>query len=375
MPLPRLPCLVLLAITSQLFGCGGGGDSVAAPPAAPPPVTPPPAAADPVAALDAAAAEAFAEEAPASVPGMALAIYRPGGERVFLGVYGDFAPDERFAVASASKLVTSLVLLRLVDQQFLEFSSTTGAVLGWSGPQGGITLEQLLSFTSGLAPDADCLRRAGITLADCAAEIGAQPLVAEPGTRFDYGGSHMQVAARMAEVVTGSNWNAIFRTQLADPLDMPAGVRYHTLPRQRIGVTNPLAGGGLAATVDEYARLVEIALGPPAGAQNAPIDPGLVAAIFRSPYPEAIRGMEPDLAGVLGFGYGLGAWLECDTPGAGCNIASSAGLFGWMPWVDREAGYIGILAMEGSAVPGIATGFSVPLAERLRPLVLDVLGQ
>jgi len=43
-------------------------------------------------------------------------------------------------------------------------------------------------------------------------------------------------------------------------------------------------------------------------------------------------------------------------------------------WVVRNAGYIGILAMEGSALPGVATGFSVPLAERLRPLVLEVLG-
>jgi len=83
-----------------------------------------------------AAAEAFAEDAPTSVPGMALAIYRPDGERVFLGVYGDFDPEERFAVASANKLVTSQVLLRLIVQSFLELSSTTGAVLGWSGPRG-----------------------------------------------------------------------------------------------------------------------------------------------------------------------------------------------------------------------------------------------
>jgi len=370
MSLSRLACLVLLAISMPLTGCGGGGgDTAQAPPA-----SPPPAAADPAAALDAAAAEAFAEDAPASVPGMALAIYRPGGERVFLGVYGDFDSEGRYAVASASKLVTSLVLLRLIDQSFLELTSTTGAVLGWSGPQAAITLEQLLSFTSGLARDADCLREVAITLAECAAQIGAGALVAAPGTRFDYGGSHMQVAARMAEVVTGSNWNAIFRTQLADPLGLAADVRYTTLPRQRIGLSNPLIGGGLAASVDEYARLVEAALGAQADVQGVAIDADLAAAIFRSPYPEAQRGQVPELAEVQDFGYGLGAWLECDTPGTGCDIASSAGLFGWMPWVDREAGYIGILAMEGSAVPGVATGFSVPLAERLRPLVLKVLG-
>ena len=47
--------------------------------------------------------------------------------------------------------------------------STTGAVLGWTGPQGAITLRQLLSFTSGLEREAPCTLLAGITLADCVA--------------------------------------------------------------------------------------------------------------------------------------------------------------------------------------------------------------
>lgn len=364
----RLLAMALLMLSASLAS-GCGGDS----PAPTPPAPPPPVAPDPAAALDAAAARAFAEDAPASVSGMALAIFLPGGEQVFSGVYGDFAVEERYAVASASKLVTSLVMLRLVHQGFLELSSTTGAVLGWSGAQGEITLEHLLSFTSGLPPDVDCQRRPGMTLAECVAEIAAQPLVAPPGTRFDYGGSHMHVAARMAEVVTGSGWNSVFRAQLADPVGLPAAVRYYTLPRQRLGVTNPLAGGGLVATIEEYARLIDAALTPLTSTPEVPISAALAAAIFRAPYPDAVPGSAPDLAGVLGFGYGLGAWLECTAPGAGCAIASSAGLYGWMPWIDREAGYIGILGMEATGVPGVATGFSVPLAERLRPLVLDLL--
>ena len=51
------------------------------------------------------------------------------------------------------------------------------------------------------------------TLADCVAVISQQGLVAAPGTRFDYGNSHLHVAARMAEVATGSSWAALFETQ------------------------------------------------------------------------------------------------------------------------------------------------------------------
>ena len=40
----------------------------------------------------------------------------------------------------------------------------------------------------------------GITLAECVSSLAKLKLVAEPGTRFDYGNTHLHVAARMAEV-------------------------------------------------------------------------------------------------------------------------------------------------------------------------------
>src|SRR5262245_8781635 len=194
---------------SWLAACGGGsGDGV------PPPSNPIP---DPFADVDRAASAAFTAQ---GISGMGLAIYDAAGVKRFEKMYGNFAPDQRIAIASASKLVSGLTILRLVDQGFLTLDSTTGAVLGWTGPQGAITLRQLLSFTSGLPPEAPCTLLPNFTLAECVDNIRDMNLTATPGTRFDYGSSHLHVAARMAEVVTGQSWASVFAAQIKTPLGL-----------------------------------------------------------------------------------------------------------------------------------------------------------
>jgi D-alanyl-D-alanine-carboxypeptidase/D-alanyl-D-alanine-endopeptidase len=150
---------LVLMCSGWLAACGGGGDDVA------PPATPLP---DPFIEVDRAASAAFTAQ---GISGMGLAIYDSNGVKRFEKMYGTYAPDQRVAIASSSKMVAGLVLLRLIDQGFLTLDSTTGAVLGWTGPQGAITLRQLLSFTSGLEREAPCTLLAGITLADCVTSI------------------------------------------------------------------------------------------------------------------------------------------------------------------------------------------------------------
>ena len=137
---------------------------------------------------------------------MGIVVYDAQGVKRFEKMYGTFAADQRVAIASASKMVAGLTILRLVDQGFLTLDSTTGDVLGWTGPQAAITLRQLLSFTSGLPREALCTLTQNTTLAACVDSISQLTLEAAPGTRFDYGSTHLHVAARMAEVVTGQSW-------------------------------------------------------------------------------------------------------------------------------------------------------------------------
>jgi serine-type D-Ala-D-Ala carboxypeptidase/endopeptidase len=199
--------------------------------------------------VDSTARAAFESQ---RIPGMGLTIYNRDGAKVFEQMYGDFSPDARVAIASASKLVSGAVIFRLLDAGELSLDSTTGQVLGWTGDQAAITLRQLLSFTSGLAPENQCTYDSTVTLSACVATISQTGLTAQPGTRFDYGSVHLAVAGRMAEVVTGQPWNAIFETQLRDPLGLPGDIVYYANPLEATG-TQSAAGRG-PAPVNERVR-------------------------------------------------------------------------------------------------------------------------
>jgi serine-type D-Ala-D-Ala carboxypeptidase/endopeptidase len=307
------------------------------------------------------------------IPGMGVAVYDAQGVKRFEKMYGNFGPDMRVAIASSSKMVSGLTILRLVDQQLLTLDASTGAVLGWTGPQGGITLRQLLSFTSGLPADAPCTSQLFITLANCVESISTLTLVAPPGTRFDYGSTHLHVAARMAEVATGNSWAEIFATQLRTPLGLGADMLYYTAPRQSTGMLNPLIAGGLRATMNEYARVLQLEFNRGLWDGNRLIADSLFTLQGTEPYPDAVIGNSPFQSIGLNFHYGLAAWLECPPPAANCDVISSPGAFGFTPWVDREAGYYAMIAMEGDDLQAGIVKFSVDLAQQLKPMIRDAL--
>ena len=85
---------------------------------------------------------------------MGLAVYDADGTKLFERMYGDFSPDRRVAIASASKLVSGVTLFRLIDAGYLSLDSTTGGVLGWTGTKGEITLRHLLYKADAVPADA-----------------------------------------------------------------------------------------------------------------------------------------------------------------------------------------------------------------------------
>lgn len=338
----------------SLVACTGG-DSLSPGDAAP----------DPWIAVDSVVKAQIQERRTSS--NLTLTIYNDRDERVFEQSYGNFSPDRRVAVASASKLIAAMVLLDVVATGDLSLESTTGELLGWALPVQNITLRHLLSFTSGLESENSCTFNPFSTLASCVAVVRSTNPIAGPATRFDYGSTHLHVAARMAEVATGKSWQALFRERLADPLGLSQEVRFFTLPNQAIGESNPLVAGGLRASAREYGAMLALAFhrGTHKGVSLANTD--LFAQQARAPYPAVVIGNSPYAATGASFRYGFGAWLECATPAQGCDVMSSAGLFGFTPWFDRAAGYYATLAMEETTAG--ATVFSVRLQQALMPLV------
>ena len=304
---------------------------------------------------------------------MGLAIYDSQGVKRFERMYGTFAADQRVAIASASKMVAGLTILRLVDQGFLSLDSTTGEVLGWTGARAEITLRHLLSFTSGLPREAPCTLLPAFTLAECVDNISNMELGAAPGTRFDYGSTHLHVAARMAEVVTGDEWAEIFAAQLKTPLGLGPDMIWYTAPRQAMGTSNPLIAGGLRATMSEYAKVLALEYSRGLYQGNRLISDALFTAQGTEPFPDAEIGNSPFSAVALDFHYGLASWLECPPPASDCGVVSSPGAFGFTPWVDRDGGYYAVLGMEVTESQSGIVSFAVQLAQDLKPLIRDAL--
>ncbi|MEO0602038.1 MAG: serine hydrolase domain-containing protein, partial [Myxococcota bacterium] len=333
---------------------------------------------DRVEALRGAMADAL-PGAPDGVTGMTLWIVERDGRRLVDLTVGDPQSERRLAVASASKLVSSLVILRTVAETPLTLDTTLatglaaelddeGSPLTIDEPLASVTLDQLGSFVSGLPGDTFCVRRPNLTLDDCTDEIVALTPVGPSGTTFDYGSTHHQLAGRIVELAQNADWATAFARTLTAPLGLgDPGLAYVTLPQQAIG-THPLVAGGLRATMTEYAAFLTLVLDEGRLPSGEPwIAEASIDRLFDNPWAGATMLTWPMDTYGFAYHYGFGTWLECPGPVATCDVMSSPGAFGFTPWVDRARGYFGILAME-SAGPGGA-GFSVQLVQSMRPTI------
>jgi CubicO group peptidase (beta-lactamase class C family) len=257
-------------------------------------------------------------------------------------------PRSAVPVASAGKWVGAAVVMAVVDERKLNLSSTTGQVLGWTGPQAAITLEQLLSLSSGLPLPLACLGDPNATLASCARDAGRQPLTSAPGSTFEYGSVHLAVAGAMAERATGLTFDQLLAEKLRKPLGMSVATRFYANPIARRGANNPSLGGGLVTTLDDYERFLAMMAADGTFAGRRVLSADAVRAMRIDRTADRKRASSSQAGGLFAkFHYGLGQWLECESKGCENDPASSSlGSFGWYPWIDHGHGYTGLVAMS-----------------------------
>ncbi|MEO9180636.1 MAG: serine hydrolase domain-containing protein [Acidimicrobiales bacterium] len=196
--------------------------------------------------------------------------------------------DGRFQIGSISKVFTSLVVNQLVDEGQLRFEETLGDVLKWPyfGPaMSAITIEELLTHTSGLPAGADAL-------ADDAAEIwnvrGHETNLASRG-HFHYSNIGYQLLGEIVRERTGhrlsdlvyQRWlvplgmaNASGEVTYADRASLVPGY-WPMAPEHPWAPGDPLApatlletdsaSGNVIATSDDMSRLVMALIGANSG--------------------------------------------------------------------------------------------------------------
>jgi len=136
----------------------------------------------------------------------------------------------RFLVGSISKWITTVAVLRLVDQGRLALDQPVTTWLPELPPASrAVTLRHLLSNTSGipnglaqaLRQDRAAVEGSRITPLEGALRYGAGAPAFEPGSRFDYSFTNWVIVGGIVERVTGEP----FQQAVARLVLQPAGVR------------------------------------------------------------------------------------------------------------------------------------------------------
>ena len=111
-------------------------------------------------------------------------------------------------LASISKTIAGQCVLHAVRGDLLSFATTTGDMLGWSGPQGEVTVAQLLTHTTGFGPDATQTDIFGQNLTDAdrvaaiVADIAERPL---QGQDHFYNNENYLVLGAVMRAVVGED--------------------------------------------------------------------------------------------------------------------------------------------------------------------------
>ncbi|HEY7659265.1 MAG TPA: serine hydrolase domain-containing protein [Actinomycetota bacterium] len=173
-------------------------------------------------------------------------------------------PDTRFGLASGTKGLTALAIVRLIQDGSLELATTARAVLGADLPliDDAVTVEHLLCHRSGIGDffDEDTIDdiaeyflpvpvRELVTTEQYLAVLDGHEAKFPPGEGFSYCNGGYVVLALIAERVSGMPFDELVRRSVCEPAGMPDTefLRSDELPgRAAIGY---LAADGLRSNV------------------------------------------------------------------------------------------------------------------------------
>ncbi|KAB7648815.1 serine hydrolase domain-containing protein [Polymorphobacter fuscus] len=148
-----------------------------------------------------------------------------------------------FRVASVSKAVVAIGVLRLVEAGTLDLDSDVSRWLGWplrnpAFPDAPVTLRQLLSHTAGIVDGPGYVLPLGVTLRDAMANGHWSP--AAPGGRFAYANLNYGIVATVMEAATSERFDRLMTRLVLAPLDIDGGYNWSGASDAAIGAAAAL---------------------------------------------------------------------------------------------------------------------------------------
>ena len=270
--------------------------------------------------------------------------------RRFVHSQGNSSAETVYRSASSSKMVTSAVVLALVDDGIMALNDHPQKYLDFwpkDGAAAEIQLRHLLSFTSGLNKQPLCINNPLTGFESCVKRIlRKNRALSAPGSEYYYTGTHLQVAGLMAVRALGAeDWQAVFnRFQQRTGLFKTAE---YDLPSER----NPRLAGGMHWKATEYLEFLSALY------HGKLLSAALLTAMTHDQLQGAPIVYSPVASSplALDWHYGYGLWIECSSVPFNCKTrsrVSSPGAYGAYPFIDFEHRYFGIVAREGSLRTG-----------------------
>jgi CubicO group peptidase (beta-lactamase class C family) len=270
--------------------------------------------------------------------GGAALIVRRDGRPICERYYGSWGPESVVPLVSAVKWMSAAGILALVDAGALALDDSAGKFLEYfrKGEKRGITLRHLLSHRSGLPDYSPCMFQPELPRDECARQIADKSKLRHaPGEAFAYGGAGFTIAGRMAEVAAGQRWVEIFASRIAQPLGLRQ-TGYGNEPNALLSEGQPYSSPA------DYITFLEMILNGGMHAGRRVLSETAIAEMTRVQTAGAAVAASPREKPQ----YGLGCWIDiADSTGKGVMVTSPGG-GGFLPWVDREHGIVGVIAVK-----------------------------
>jgi CubicO group peptidase (beta-lactamase class C family) len=300
--------------------------------------------------------------------------------------------DTVFWIASMTKPLTGAAILLLQDEGKLRLEDPVAkhlpefaALRTPAGRPANLTIAQVLTHTSGLAEAPGPAAEAARTLADLVPAWLAAPMQYEPGARWKYTQSGINVAGRIVERISGLSFDEFLARRLFGPLGMkdttffPEGdirarlVTAYEKHRQtgelrpvppRAGYEGgrnrpPLPNGGLYSTGRDYARFCQLLLGEGVFEGRRILSVAAVQALRTPLTGDLPTGFfQSEAHGQYGRNYAWGPGtciLQQPHPGLAAMLSPGTfghgGAWGTQAWIDPVKGVAYVLMVQRSNFP------------------------
>lgn len=302
--------------------------------------------------------------------------------------------DSLFWLASMTKPFTAVSILMLQDEGKLKVSDPVekfipefAALKTPTGQPAHITIEQILTHTSGLGEGDAAAIKAAHTLRDLIPIYLASPMLYEPGDHWRYTQSGINVAARIVEVTSGRSFDKFVSKRILKPLGMKSTTFYpNKKQRSRLATPYvkdkqtgsltaapypdygnkgqpPFGNGGLFSTGPDYARFCQMLLNGGTFRGKQYLSPAAYQQLTTVHTGELKTGfLQTEEYGNWGMNYGWGigvAILKAPHPGVAEMLSPGTfghgGAWGTQAWIDPVRGLAYILMVQRPGVNGDAS--------------------